>query len=387
MIKSAIRRTLLVAAGTFALVSLLTAVRPPVWVNWQVRMIAGIVVGEFGFGLALLPLCMGVVAWFLRRGHPSIAAVTIGMCATAFMLMVKPTLQAVRLGRDLPAQLTMAFGPIYMDRPPFSIVTMLANRPETVAIETMKYSDSLKLDFYRAAVRGPAPCIISIHGGGWSGGDRTESAAIQQFNAWLARHGCAVASIDYRLAPMAKWPAQRGDVLAAMAYLRAHAQSLGIDPARFVLLGRSAGGQLAEAAGYFAHDPGIRGVIAIYGPADLGLSWETTSPHDSFQQRRILEQFLGGTPGAARAAYDSASGALLAGADSPPTLLLHGSLDTIVPADQSELMAEKLAKLGVRHALVSIPWGTHGFDYVSMNSPGGQITAYAIDWFVSTVTR
>jgi len=384
---SVLRWGLLFVAAVIAAFSLLTAFKPPVRMNWQLRMIAGIVVGEFGFGLGLLPLGTGVIAWFLRRGHTTIAIVTIGMCVMAFMLMVKPTLQAMRLGRDLPAQLTATFGPAYVDRPPFSITTMLANRSEPVAIETMKYSDSLQLDFYRAAVRAPAPRVISIHGGAWSGGDRTESAAIRQFNAWLARHGCAVASIDYRLAPMARWPAQRDDVLAAMAYLRGHAQSLGIDPMRFVLLGRSAGGQLAEVAGYFAHDPGIRGVIAIYAPADLAVSWETSSKHDSFQQRRILEQFLGGTPAAERAAYDGASGALLAGPDSPPTLLLHGSLDTIVPADQSELMAEKLARLGVRHALVSIPWGTHGFDYVSMNSPGGQITAYAIYWFLSTVTR
>jgi acetyl esterase/lipase len=66
---------------------------------------------------------------------------------------------------------------------------------------------------------------------------------------------------------------------------------------------------------------------------------------------------------------------------------LHGALDTIVPADQSQLMAEKLSAAGVPHALIAIPWGTHGFDYASNNSPGGQITRFAIEWFLQRVTR
>ena len=62
--------------------------------------------------------------------------------------------------------------------------------------------------------------------------------------------GYAVASIDYRLAPEFKWPAQRDDLLAAIRFLRAHAAALGIDEDRLVLLGRSAGGQIATAAAY-----------------------------------------------------------------------------------------------------------------------------------------
>jgi acetyl esterase/lipase len=384
---SILRWALLLAALFLAVASLLTAIKPPVRMNWQLRMIAGIVEGEFGLGLAIVPVLVGGFAWFVRRGHLGIYNCTIGFSAIALMLLLKPTVQAWRLGRVLPAQLAAAFGPATCDHAAFSLGAMLANVPQQVTIKTLEYADSLKLDFYPAIGKSSAPCIVAIHGGAWRGGDRKESKAIQESNSRLAAHGYAVASIDYRLAPKFIWPAQRDDVLSAIAYLREHAQSLGIDPSRFVLLGRSAGGQLAEVVGYASHDPGIRGVIAIYAPADLASSWQTTSPSDSFMQRQILEQFLGGAPDAVRAAYDSASGVLWVGPGSPPTLLMHGELDTIVPADQSQLMAEKLSAAGVPHALIAIPWGTHGFDYASNNSPGGQITRFAIEWFLQRVTR
>ena len=85
--------------------------------------------------------------------------------------------------------------------------------------------------------------------------------------------------------------------------------------------------------------------------------------------------------------YDGASGTVLAGADTPPTLLMHGELDTIVPMDQSERMSQRLEELGVRHVLIRVPWATHGFDYIRFNSPGGQVAAYSIEYFLAAVTR
>ena len=189
------------------------------------------------------------------------------------------------------------------------------------------------------------------------------------------------------MVPQAIWPAQRNDVLAAIAFLRERATELEIDPARIVLLGRSAGGQLAEAVAYAAHDSGICGVIALYAPADMKLGWDSSSTTDSFNQRQILQQFLGGTPATARDAYESSSGARVVSPGAPPTLLLHGQLDTIVPDGQSELMARKLAAAGVPHTLILLPWATHGFDYINFDSPGAQITTYAMEWFLSVVTR
>jgi acetyl esterase/lipase len=249
------------------------------------------------------------------------------------------------------------------------------------------YSNGLMLDFYPAVGRSPSPCVVAIHGGGWSMGDRRESPVIPRFYHWLASEGYSVAAIDYRLAPQAIWPAQRNDVLAAIAFLRSNSGRLKIDPQRIVLLGRSAGAELAEVAAYGNRDPGIRGVIALYGPTDLIASWEDQGDSDSFPQRRILEQYLGGMPATVPQAYQQASGARIVQPGDPPTLLIHGGLDSLVPMEQSQLLAKKLEEEGVPHALIVIPWDSHGFDYLSFDGPGGQITAYAVEWFLNVVTK
>src|SRR5437879_1762954 len=104
-----------------------------------------------------------------------------------------------------------------------------------------------------------------VHGGGWQSGNSREFAAL---NRGLAGRGYLVAAINYRLAPQYKFPAALEDVRQAIAYLKTHAADLGLDGNRLVLLGRSAGGQLALLAGY-AGDPAVRGGIAFFAPPDL----------------------------------------------------------------------------------------------------------------------
>lgn len=252
-------------------------------------------------------------------------------------------------------------------------------------IETLTYSahSGLALDFYRAIGKTPAPCVVLLHGGGWNGGSRAE---IAHFNHWLARLGYAVAAIDYRLAPQSVWPAQRDDTLAALAFLKSHAAELGLDPTRFVLLGRSAGGNIAEAVAYTANDPALRGVIALYAPADLRFAWQYAREDDVLKSPQLLRQFLGGPPEAAPAAYESASGYLHVAKATPPTLLIHGQLDTLVWHRQSERLAAHLAEHGVPHAFVSLPWATHAVEF-NLSGPGGQLTTFSVEWFLAAVTR
>jgi acetyl esterase/lipase len=269
----------------------------------------------------------GVGAWLLRREHPIQTGITIVLCSVAIALFLKPAVQAVRLGRSLPAQLTEAFGPAEPPRAAFSVrAAIFASGPE------------------------PVP-------------------------------------IDYRLCPEHKWPAQREDLLLAIEFLRAHATELGIDPEQFVLLGRSAGGQMATATAYLKRDPTIRGVIAICPPTDFRRTWEVAMQPGNLDHRLNLEWFLGGNPENAGSAYDSASGALLVNAEAPPTLILQGELDVNVFHEQSALLAARLSEAGVPHALVSLPWAAHAFDLVGFNTPGGQITTYSVTWFLKTVTE
>jgi len=379
------------------LAALLTIVPWPVWTEamgeaWPV----GMAVPEISLWLVPLPICFAVAALLLGRRSSSswLTGTTVVLCAAAVVLFCKPTVQAWRLGRTLDARLDAAFGapPVPPPCRPFSLAAAIVPRsPAPVAIETMQYADGLALDFYRAdataRVGSHRPCVIVIHGGSWVSGNRLDDGTKRWLNDWLAGLGYAVASIDYRLSPEFKWPAQRDDLLAAIRFLREQAAALGIDGDRLVLLGRSAGGQMATATAYAEVIPGVCGIVDVYGPTDFDLTWDAATRPRSLDHRYNLELFLGGTPETARAAYQSASGAGLVTPRSPPTLILHGGLDINVFPEQAERLDRKLAEAGVPHALVTLPWAGHAFDFAHFNTPGAQIERYATVRFLASVTR
>lgn len=130
-----------------------------------------------------------------------------------------------------------------------------------------------KLDFWRASTPG-APLVIFVHGGGWKRGDKANATGPAKVTHWQAS-GYAVASINYRLVPAATVEQQAQDVADAVAALRAQATKLGLDPARIVLMGHSAGAHLAALVGtdphYFAKagmpPEALRGVVLLDGAA------------------------------------------------------------------------------------------------------------------------
>ncbi len=367
-----------ILAVVLAASSLLTVLAAP---NYRWAWKLAILVGEFGHWLVLLPLGLAWFAGFQIDG--AWRAVTLSLCALAVVGLLRPAVGAWWIGREL-GDGAFSWARLYVHATPPVVAarTEVFARPEGV---------DLKLDFYparpatgKAASRPPA-CIVVIHGGGWDGGDRTQLAG---WNARFAAQGCAVAAISYRLAPQFIWPAQGDDVRAAIAWLKAHATQLNFDPTRLVLLGRSAGGQLATAVGYGARDPAIRGVIALYGPHDMPFAWSVSRENDALNSVKLMRQYFGGPPDtpAQRACYESASGQLLARPDSPPTLLIHGTLDTLAWYRHSERLAARLQELGVPHEHLRLPWATHGFDF-NADGPGGQLADFALTRFLTTVTR
>jgi len=226
------------------------------------------------------------------------------------------------------------------------------------------------------------PCVVVIHGGSWQNGD---SRQFPRLNAYLAARGYVVAAINYRLSPQHRFPAQRDDVLAAIGFLKANAAELGIDPTRFVLLGRSAGGHLALLAAYTARDPAIRGVISFYAPTDLLWGYEHPARKRVIDGCAVIEAFLGGGPTAIPDTYTIASPLSFAGAACPPTLLIHGARDNLVSPHQSEMLAGRLAAAGCPHFYLSLPWATHACD-ANFSGPSGQISTYAIERFLAMAT-
>ena len=383
------RWILLILALAVSLVSLLTVVRAPdyMW-TWKLAILAG----EFGHWLIVVPVVVAVVAGCGTGAWWRVAI--LALCLGAIAGFARPLVGARSLARSLPEKLGAAFkreAPavklswrrLYRggDKPGSSVRTEIFARPD---------GQELKLDFYSPASRKdalekPRACLVVIHGGGWDSGDRLQLASWN--SRWVAQ-GYAVAAVSYRLAPKWIWPAQRDDVLAAIAWLKDHARELEIDPTQLVLLGRSAGGQLATAVGYGANDPAIRGVVALYAPHDMPFAWSVSREDDALNSIKLFRQYFGGAPDTPErlANYQAASGQLLAHRGSPPTLLIHGVPDTLAWYKHSERLDARLTELGVPHYRLSLPWATHGFDF-NPNGPSGQLTDYAITQFLSAVTK
>jgi acetyl esterase/lipase len=374
-----IAKILLGLASFFAALGLLTVFKIPDWLDWRFTVVAC----SFGYALAAVPLAAALLAWFLpsSRGTMAVSTAIIGLLG--FGLLVQPCIQAWLIGRQLPEKLAQGFGPESPKSVPFTFAGLFSAWPRPAPKSTWTYSGSQQLDFYPAIGRPLAPCVIVIHGGGWDTGDRRQ---LPHFNYWLARKGYAVADLSYRLAPEWIWPAQRDDVAAAIAFVKGHASSWGIDASRLVLFGRSAGGQIAEACGYGLHDPALRGVVALYAPSDMRFAWTLGRPDDALNSPRLLRNFLGGTPETAGPAYDSSSGLFLVTPQSPPTLMVHGTIDTLVWQRHSIRLAARLTESGVPNMLVSMPWATHALE-LNQDSPSGQLTMYSLEWFLASACR
>jgi arylformamidase len=111
-----------------------------------------------------------------------------------------------------------------------------------------------RMDVYLPEHPAAAPVIFMVHGGGWRSGDKAMASVVtNKLARWLPQ-GYLVISINYRLAPQAGPLEQADDVAKALAFAQSNAASWGADPARFVLMGHSAGAHLVA---LLAADPNI----------------------------------------------------------------------------------------------------------------------------------
>lgn len=374
-----IRLTLILIAF---LVSLLAIFRAPTYHLWMLA----IGVAEFAWVFITITFVL-LVAGFISRKY-RLAGTLLGII-TLFILL-SPIFRAYIVASELPAAMDTALGEKDhgSDIQPFSLVTMLTDYPQQpVTSKTLNYrADTLPsstLDFYPAQQPGLRPCVVVIHGGSWTGGD---SKQLPELNNYLAQAGYHVASVNYRLAPAYRCPTPVEDVYAAMDYLRRHAAVLQIDTGNFVLLGRSAGAQIALLAAYRQKVPGLRGVVDFYGPADMVWGYSAPANPLVMDSRKVLETYLGGTYSTVPDNYASSSPIEFADKHTMPTLIIHGENDPLVAYEHSIRLNKKLTSNGVKHYFLSLPWATHGFDY-NLKGPGGQLSTYAVERFLKNVTQ
>jgi acetyl esterase/lipase len=254
---------------------------------------------------------------------------------------------------------------------------------KTVGYKTIVYDTvhSLTLDYYQSPVEEKRPCIVVVHGGSWAAGD---SRQLPELNSELVKAGYQVAAINYRLAPDYKFPVPLEDLRCAIQFLQARSDQYLIDTSNFVLLGRSAGGQIVLSAAYSQYDPAIKGVINFYGPADMVWGYANPTNPLVMNSRKVMEDYLGGSYQQAPQKYVNSSPTETASAKAVPTLSIYGENDPLVSHLHGVRLGAKLDHFGVQHYELYLPWGTHGFDW-TLKGPGGQISTWSIGRFLEII--
>ena len=206
-----------------------------------------------------------------------------------------------------------------------------------------------RLDIYRPGTYAVAPrgLVVFVHGGRWNSGSKSEYRFVA---AGLAERGFVVVVPDYRLSPAVRMDAAASDVARAVAYTESRAPSLGVDPERVILMGHSAGAQLAA---LIANDPhwlseaGAKPVRALVGFA---------GPYDflPLTDGDLIDYF------APPAHYPATQPVNFVTAASPPAFLVHGLADTTVKVHNAESMAQHLRAAGVPVELRLMPGESHG---------------------------
>ena len=365
----------LIVLSLFFLFSLLTIFRAPMNWLWYVA----ILVTEFCWLFFIVVIVLLIV---LKGGSYSVAANIAGVLS--LVLFAVPVVGAYREAPKVKALFYNSADADSDDDSLFCLSKMITGiGAKQAAYQTLTYdtANALTLDFYSSAKTKKRPCVIVVHGGSWAGGD---SRQLPELNSVLANEGYQVASINYRLAPQYKYPAPVDDIKTVLLYLRSQAEMLSIDTSNFILLGRSAGGQIVLSAAYSLRDPAIKGVIDFYGPADMVWGYANPTSPLVLDSRKVMEDYLGGTYNQVPQQYVNSSAT-----ETPsivPTLMIYGENDPLVSHLHGVRLGKKLDAAGGKHYDVYLPWATHAFDY-TLNGPGGQLSTWSVLQFLKLVTK
>lgn len=210
----------------------------------------------------------------------------------------------------------------------------------------------------------PAPAVVYIHGGGFTGGERDQFEANA---AYFTNHGYVGLCISYRLAPKDKFPAQVQDAKCAVRYLRANAVKLNIDPERIAVCGASAGGCISALAAYaqdvkefkdlggnIGFSENVQAAIFQCGIYDF---MPRTMPFAILDS--VKKSYLGGKYEDVPQTFKKASPIEYVGKSSPPTLIFHGDADETVNVKHAYLLRDRLKANGIYFEIYIAEGGSH----------------------------
>src|SRR5262245_33308839 len=229
-----------------------------------------------------------------------------------------------------------------------------------------------RLDVYaqRTPAGAPAtPVVIYIHGGGWVQGTK-EGALVPDVLPYLTM-GYSAVNVEYRLARVSLAPAAIEDCRCALRWVVAHAKDYNFDVNRIVVAGASAGGHLALTTGMIPPTAGfdstclapaaptVAAIVDFFGITDVADLLDGPNKKPFPESWPYAVQWMGNQPNRTELAR-AASPLTYVRPGVPPTILIHGDADDLVPYAHSVRLRDALQKAGVPSEMVTIPGGGHG---------------------------
>ncbi|KPM50225.1 hypothetical protein ACG83_41470 [Frankia sp. R43] len=378
------RRVLVAACWTLAGLTLLLTVGTFVWQAPGIGLVGSL--GGYIPGwlivLAILGVVAGTGAWLLHRSKALIAAVVICAVSAVSGGIFIADQSAALDEAGVQAQFGDFFGPFLNG----------GKGPDKTIEYGPVYGRSIRMGVYRPAASGvPAPVVVHIHGGGFTSGNEVSDT---KFARYLTDQGFLVFTPTYSLATSqtATWDIAPREIICALATVNNFADEYGGDTHQFYVTGSSAGGNLATLAANLVAAGEDRGAdcgplpevtaVAVNIPAtDPGFAEGIPYAISGGLARSLAEAYTGGTPETVPDRYAAINSTGTLTAASPPTLLVYGENDWLVPAQASLSYAQRARALGVEVRAVGVPWTGH---LIGLSGAGGRaIAELTTAWFTT----
>lgn len=332
-------------------------------------------------GFHILGLILGAIAVILLGGWSTpIGIIALLLNAVSISLL----LLHIRDGRRAAAMMKDALRGYVGDGPWPRVPTRKLLTPFSPKRENTKRTrnivygraggQTLKLDVIEPLAPTEAnerrPALVQIHGGAWVIGDKREQGLPLLYH--LAANGWVTFNVNYRLSPAATFPDHLIDIKRAIAWIRENADTYNIDPDFIAVTGGSAGGHICAMLmltnndpryqpGFEDADTSVQAAVPIYAVYDftdqqklMGLPFRTR-----LLEPLILKAFFDEEP----EKFHDASPIEILHADAPPTLLIHGEHDVLVPVQSARNFAERMRNVSHQPVFYAdLPGAQHAFD-------------------------
>jgi acetyl esterase/lipase len=241
-----------------------------------------------------------------------------------------------------------------------------------------------KIDVYFPTIRSDSTGLIFyIHGGAWFGGDKNEAKNWYKF---FQDAGYAVACINYRLVRTPdnySYPCQIFDIDSAISFVLAHSKEWGISKTRTVIMGPSAGANLALLYAYrYNTQKKIKTVVSfsaamdLMDPEMLSKDIEENGGLTSISMDKVVASYLGEKSGTDSLKRTAASPIHYISDSSVPTILVHGMADELVPFRQSEQAYQLLKSHGIPCEIELVQNGPHNLLKVNIENQLQKVVAF-----------